>query len=276
MNVKILVTILFGTLLFGCDIVEEPYMNPIDDGNNTGETVQKVLLEEFTGHQCPNCPGGAQVASQLHDFYGDRFIVIAYHAGWFARTSSLFPIDYRTSAGEEFNTFFQVNAYPSGMVNRTVVNSNQLLNPTDWGSATADFIEKEPILEFSLTKFYNSSNRNLLVNVTAKAFSQLNALKLCVFVVEDSLVSPQIVPEDENYPNGINPEYVHNHVYRTSLNGAWGTDLFTEGAINNQTQTISVNGTINEEWNVENLSIVCFAYEVESGEVIQTEDEKVD
>jgi len=50
-------------IITSCDIVEGPYLtdetiNPIDTTTNT--YVKKVLVEDFTGHKCPNCPDAAR------------------------------------------------------------------------------------------------------------------------------------------------------------------------------------------------------------------------
>lgn len=262
-------------LLFSCDIIEEPYMNNVNHNVDTGEVVQKVLLEEFTGHQCPNCPGGAEVASQLHGIYGDRFIVIAYHAGWFARTSNEFPIDYRTSTGEELNDQFGVLAYPSGLVNRTSVDGNILLNPADWGTVTSSILENEPKLKLTISKSFNQETREVSVNLTATSLQEVNEMKVCVFLTEDNLHSPQKTQVSEEYPDGVIENYSHNHVFRTSLNGTWGTTIFSGGSVEGESQSVAVNGVIQNQWILENLSIVCFAYDVVDGNVIQVEKIKL-
>lgn len=275
MRAKSLMLLIFSVILTACDIIEEPYTKPVDNNSNGDEVLQKVLLEEFTGHQCPNCPAAAKEASDLHDYYGERFIIIAYHAGWFARTTADFPTDYRAAIGEEFNSFFQVTSYPKGMINRKLYNSSLLLNPLDWGSAIESIIYNEPKLKFEITKSYNQSNRLLAVNAKVKSLTDVNPLNVCVFITESNLVSPQKVSGDSNYPDGVIPEYVHNHVFRGSLNGAWGSSAFSQGAGANQTETVTASGTLAENWIPENIEIVCIAFDASTGEVIQVEKIKL-
>lgn len=252
-----------------CDIIEGPYIEEIEDNGNTDVVVQKVLLEKFTGHQCVNCPDGTIIADQIHSLYGSKFITIAYHAGFFARTNTSFPVDYRTTEGTTLNTFFSVSSYPTGIINRKSYSNNILLEKSNWASATAEAIEVAPKLGIVITKNYDAISHTLNVTVTAKAVTNLDALKLCVFITENGLVSPQVAS------GGTIAEYVHNHVFRTSLNGTWGQDLFAQNAIASQTQTVSVSGVLNSTWVAENMSIVCFAYSEASGEIIQVEEAKV-
>lgn len=261
-------------LATSCDIADEPFTRingNDDDGNEPTEVVQKVLLEKFTGHKCVNCPDGTVIANQIHGLYGSKFITIAYHAGFFARPSldNSFPVDYRTSEGDELNIYFKLSSYPSGLVNRQLHNNKLLLNKDEWAAASAIQVSNQPKLELQINTNYNDTYKALSVAVTAKALTTLEPLKLCVFVTESGFISPQVAP------GGTIENYVHNHVFRASLNGTWGQNLFSQEAIANQVRTISVLTILNSEWNAQNLSIVCFAYSDVTGEIVQVEEAKV-
>jgi hypothetical protein len=43
----------------------------------------------------------------------------------------------------------------------------------------------------------------------------------------------------------------------------------------NQIQTITAVGSLSPNWNINHLSIVCFAYSQETGEIVQVEEEKI-
>lgn len=269
-----IIVILF--IFNACDIVEEPYINTIDGNNDDSEVVQKVLLEEFTGHQCPNCPEGTELAKQLKDLYGDKFIIIAYHAGWFARTSSSFTTDFTTSVGDEFNDAFEIQANPSGLINRRanlIEGGDLVLSSTQWSSATATTIEEEPKLKLSISHTYNSSNQALSVTVNATTLTDVNSLLVSVFITEDNIVSPQKTTSDDPNANehGVIVDYVHYNVFRASLNGTWGTKIFEDAASVNETESISVSGSIRADWIESNINIVCFAYNEDDGSIVQAE-----
>ncbi|MFO8067267.1 MAG: hypothetical protein R6U11_06770, partial [Bacteroidales bacterium] len=127
--------LVFSALIFSftaCDKVEPPYMNE-DAGQNDEDTVvvRKILLEEFTGHQCPNCPEGMKTANQLKSVYGDRFLIMSIHTGLFARpTPGDFENDYRTEAGDGIAEFFGINQFPVGIVNRTEFDGSTMMSPS--------------------------------------------------------------------------------------------------------------------------------------------------
>ncbi|HNV81032.1 MAG: Omp28 family outer membrane lipoprotein [Tenuifilaceae bacterium] len=257
------------TVLFSCDIVEEPFMNQIVQPPDTDEVVQRVLLEEFTGHQCPNCPAGAQIASQLGDLYGKQFIVIAYHVGFFANTNSNFPVNYKTQTGEEIKDHFGVISYPSGLVNRK---NGEVLGSTEWASVVAEQASATPKLKLKINREYNSTSRVLSVTANLTALETMESVNVCVFLTESGLVSPQKTKDDPDYPEGIIPNYNHKHVFRASMNGTWGSTVFADGAHPEDTATVNAEYTINSDWNAENMSIVCFAYSTTSGEIVQVEE----
>jgi len=79
-SIVIVIGIVTGTVLVpSCDIVEEPYLVPVggNDTNTHDTNVRKVLLEDYTGQKCPNCPEAAEVAHSLLEIYGEQVVVIA-------------------------------------------------------------------------------------------------------------------------------------------------------------------------------------------------------
>ena len=85
-----LILMVFTIVVFqqSCDIAEEPYLVPVDTlGNGPGgpsDGIRKILLEDYTGHKCPNCPEAAVEAHNLKLAYGDSLVIMAVHAGVFA------------------------------------------------------------------------------------------------------------------------------------------------------------------------------------------------
>ena len=71
-----------------CDYIDEPFRNPNGGGSTeaNGDTVlqteRAVLVEDFTGHQCKNCPKASKVLKQLDSLYGSAKVIgLAIHAG---------------------------------------------------------------------------------------------------------------------------------------------------------------------------------------------------
>jgi hypothetical protein len=98
-TLKLIGLLSFATLVLGsCDEIDPPYMDgvqtpPIDTTECPIPTfpadthhVKVVLLEDYTGHKCVNCPTAAEIAHNLQITYGEKIILMAIHAGFFAET----------------------------------------------------------------------------------------------------------------------------------------------------------------------------------------------
>lgn len=89
--------------------IETSYSSKIR--NLTFSPVRRVVLEEYTGRDCPNCPRGLQAIKYIQQYFGERFIPIAIHT-YQSDPKGLSVTDYSTYLGLE-----QVGA-PSGRINR--------------------------------------------------------------------------------------------------------------------------------------------------------------
>ena len=76
--------------LVSCDIIDQPF---IEDGNYCGNdsvsfTIKKVLIEDFSGHKCGNCPRAKEQLDILENKYCDHIISITIHSGFFSTLNS--------------------------------------------------------------------------------------------------------------------------------------------------------------------------------------------
>ncbi len=127
---KFIFSLLFlvsSLLLFNsCDYVAAPLLphsNTITN-NNKDTLLQNVLIEDYTGAGCINCPTMATRAEELIAQYGNRVIFMEVNYGGFANPSSSGPPyntwDAETTVGDAYgNTFVTASgSYPNAMVNR--------------------------------------------------------------------------------------------------------------------------------------------------------------
>ena len=78
------------------------------DGPDTTEVVKKVLIEEFTGVRCVNCPQGSAEIENLLSIHGDKLVAISIHAGFFAPPYPESLYDLRTPDGDKkIGEFFE-------------------------------------------------------------------------------------------------------------------------------------------------------------------------
>ena len=261
-------------ILSSCDIIDPPY---IESGENIPvNSNQNVLLELFTGHQCSNCPAAETTIEQIKELYGERLNIIAYHTGFYASTSEKFPVDYRTIEGSEFESFFQVQFYPSGMVNRVWNKQSYLLNPIEWAPFIADQLKNNDSVSLELSTDIDTTTRICNANVKVSISTSISEeLKLCVFLAEDSLVSTQSVSGNPLYPDGIIPDYVHMHVFRESFNGTWGDIIFKQETANQRSGSFTYSMILNPGYNINNCSIIAFIYLNQDKSILQSNSIKL-
>jgi thiol-disulfide isomerase/thioredoxin len=279
MKYRALILSLFASFFIwqACDKIDSPYVTPTGGGTvDTATEVKKIILiEEFTGQKCPNCPEMAVSIKSLQETFGEKIVVVAIHAGFFAMPlGAIFSTDYRTPEGTDLDQFFDIGSagYPKGLVNRTGYTSGTYrLESAELAGRVAELLEGDTLANIGISHNYSPDSRSLAVEINVRALAPLqNKLLLSVFITEDNIVSPQ---QDKTE---IISDYVHQHVLRTSLNGTWGDQLSDGSAIDPGTSfKQNYQSTLSEDWNYENCNIVAFVYDGDTYEVLQAVEVKI-
>ncbi len=264
---NIIVALAFGASLFlSCDKIDGPYKEEI----TKPVTTKKVLLEDFTGQRCVNCPAAHDLAHELQNAYGvDTLIIVAIHAGFFATpVNAPFDYDFTTLAGNSYETTFEVQSYPSGMVDRVKTGDSYLLDKDAWSTKVAAQFEEAPSVGIEITaqtannKISGTINLSFIQDIPAQSYLQ-------IWITEDSIVKPQVIP------GGQDPEYVHMHVLRGAVNGDWGQALAATYQADNTDEITFSNFEIGADWNMNNLSVVAFVYDEATKKVLQVDKKKI-
>ena len=259
--------LIFG-LTAGCDYIDDPIQEGGIGPIPTDSVVQKVLVEDYTGHKCPNCPDAATEAEDLKAIYGDRVVVVAIHAGFFSSPSPGFETDFRTPAGDAMNTFFGFAAYPAGLVNRIGYPSQHILNFQAWPPAVAVALEESPAAKIEVNADLSGSTLSTSVEIEYQAEVD-GDYSLIVWITEDGIIAPQV------YVGQTIPDYEHNHVLRTAITPTWG-DVVSMGAVDlDSTYTKTFSSNWNNEWNEQNCHVVAFLYDQQTLQVVQVEEIKL-
>jgi len=257
-----------------CDKLDAPYA-VIKKGNDTTVEMQRqVLLEDYTGHKCVNCPEAALAARAMEESLNGQLIIIAVHAGFFAEPAATgdFTADYTTAAGDEWNTWFNIVANPNGLVNRTAYNGAVVIGPDLWANAVNEQLALPQEADIAIASNYNASTRLLEVTVGTQFLAQLEGTyNLTVCITEDSLISPQKNNNpDIGYPTPIIYDYVFMDVLRESVNGTWGAELTTAVDTTAAYEKVYTT-TLNNAWTPKNCHVVAFVSKADTKTVIQAE-----
>jgi len=258
-----------------CDKIEEPYTSAVPAKAWYGK---RILIEDYTGHRCPNCPAAAVIAGDLKSLYGDQIVVISVHAGYFAEPKPLlnFPEDFRSAAGDEWDVFFGISnaGNPNGMINRVgFPSTTHIVNPSAWAAKVGSLMTEIPEVDINITSSYNTSDRKLTGQIKTKFLKTLKKkLKLQILITEDSIIAPQ------QNASAVIASYVHRHVLRGAVNGSWGSNL-TDGQTNIPIDTeLSQNllFTIDPLWESKHCTIIVFVYDADTHEVLQVAEKHLE
>ena len=85
---------------------------------------KNVILEEYTGMNCPYCPDGHKIAQELMAANPDRLFAINIHQGSFANGTP----NYKTQWGDALANQTGLTGYPSGTINRHVFSGSNTYN----------------------------------------------------------------------------------------------------------------------------------------------------
>tara|TARA_B100001250_G_scaffold125539_2_gene106763 strand:- start:13464 stop:14336 length:873 start_codon:yes stop_codon:yes gene_type:complete len=272
--------------IISCDVVEGPY---ITDSQSYVNPEKKVLLEDFTGHLCPNCPDAARELEAIHDIYGDQIIGMAIHVSKsFARPYSesqapSFQYDFRTNWGDNWDSFYGMSnaGLPKGMINRIgFQNETHRLGKDEWAAKVANELKKEVDFKISIT-----ADTNAITIFSSVENSLENNYNLVVCLTENNVINWQKDGQDNI------EDYEHNHVLKTVI---YDDELsmqqnFEVGEIIEKTFQINLseleqynidysnntaelgNGNAGN-WNANNISVIAYIYNTITKEIVQVEE----
>jgi hypothetical protein len=274
----------FSLIFSSCTKLDEPYatgraINIKDTIMNwdTIVAVRKVLLEDYTGHKCVNCPEAAIKARSLEVQYERNLLVMAVHAGYYAKPDKTgeYTLDLRTKAGEDWNSEFGFSSYPNGLVNRKPFEGSRIIGFEKWGSAIDPLVSLPPDAQIKITNQYDSNSRQVFSTVYNRFITPLTGeYALTVCILEDSIIGAQ---KNSNENIGPYPDwygYVFNDVLRGSLNGSFGEVLTTSPDIS-LTYLGRYSSTLDTSFISKNCWVLAFISNNKTKEIIQAEKKKI-
>ncbi len=246
MNLRYFLFAIAATAFMACD-------DEIDSDNRyielpPVEVKRNVLIEDFTGQNCPNCPKAHEVTNMLMNQYGNSVITVAIHAGGFAwseNSTMPFPT-FKTPDGDVYANAAGVTDYPSGVINR----NSGVIQPSDWSTKVTAELNRPTIMDIELLPVFNADSTEITVQTTLSPSDNILG-KLQIWVTENGIISRQ------KNGNSWITDYEHNHVYRASVNEVGGEDVTLRPR---ESQTFEHKQTVRDYWNAKNLAIVAFVY----------------
>lgn len=279
---RITLVLAISAFIFGmmsCDKLKEPYIiEPIVQESDTipleaADTVNfdgkiVVLLEDYTGVKCVNCPAAAEIASNLQAQYGEHLVVLGVHPkSVLQNPAGGFP-DFRTDEGNEWNNYFNISAYPTGTLNREAA-----IGTASWASEVDDVIGNDAPVRLIIKSEYDDATRELKLSIHSKFLQNVESddVHLTVCMMENNIIGKQVTPD------GVVEDYVHRHVFRGTADGlTWGRLLSSAESISSGENFITnMKFNVDEEFNADEFYIVALITDHNTREVLMAAENKI-
>ena len=240
---------LAAVLLSACDDVplEErlTYVEPPEVG-------RAVLIEDYTGQYCVNCPRATDEIERLIEQYGDSVVIaVAIHSGPFSKQKGV-PSPLYTEVGDMYFNRWNLSGQPVGLVDRLY--GSMPFSYTDWGAGVNYEIAFKAPVSFMIDSEYDGETRRASIHVQTIGLDSTQVSgKLQVWLTEDSIDNFQYMPD-----GSVADHYNHMHVFRASVNDPWGDDI---GVNHGQVVGKDYAITLDPAWVPEHCSVVAFLYD---------------
>lgn len=268
--------IFYGVILFalamsaiGCDEIEDPvipittnYLEEVyGEAPNfeplpQGDAVKRVLVEDFTAHQCGNCPAAGVIAEDIAANYADRVSVMAIHAGNLAVTDDgYFDTDWTTEEGDVFWDQLDFQANPLGRINR-IGGVGAFWPPAQWEEQAVNEMAIDPAVGLQYDYEWVPANGHLNLHLHGTFYEDVaGPIQVAWLILESHIIDYQL---DYSADPEVVEDYEFNHVLRGSVHGALGIGFgdVAGGASAGDVATQSATFTWDETWVIDNATVL--------------------
>ncbi len=267
----------FSLIIWMASCTENPPVIPALNGGGGGnvEGERKVLIEEFTGVQCVNCPDGSSEIQNLIALHGERLIAVSIHAGFFSKPLDESTTDFRTADGDALSDLFgEAQSFPSAIIDRKDFGGSGgdiHVSKASWAGHIQSELDEKPQMNIAIESNYSEVDRKLAVAVNvAPLEDSSDPWFLTVMLVENDVINAQLLP------TGVKTDYVHKHVFRRLLSSPTTGVSLGESFVTGQKVEKTFSITVDENWKANDCHIIAFVHQFGlDNNVLQAEEVKM-
>lgn len=256
------------------------------------DTIQKILIEDFTGHKCMYCPDAADILEGIISTHPNQVVGMAIHGDYnFSKPNPMgaenFTYDFRTIWGKGIDDFFGASALglPKGMINRIdyAGGGSHLKERGSWETYVGNILGDIPKFGINIQIVENK------IVVSAKVFTPItNHYNIVVCLTEDNIIEWQKVLN-------VNDEfYKHKHVLRSVLTSSWSGEalksdpsyeedeiiskVYNFNLADLEQDNINTSSTLDDGngnaggWIEDNMNVVAYIYNTSNWQIEQVEE----
>lgn len=145
------------------------YVRPAD-------VARAVLIEDFTGQRCVNCPDAAEEIVRLKQQYGDTAVIaVGIHSGPLAVFSTPTVVGLRTADGDAYYDHWAIDREPLGYINR----AGTIATHDKWATLVHDAIQQPAAVTIALAAHFDDTSRRLTVSATVMGLDPYSGTSNC-------------------------------------------------------------------------------------------------
>ena len=248
-------------------------------------TLKNVLIEDFTGHRCAYCPNAANLLHNLMDANPSRVFGVGVHVSPSGVTPlqeemlptypGIFYNDIATEIGVYFGSIGSSSfvSNPHGAINRTLIGVDNTSLPAEWTTRVSNELASNLKVNLQSKANYFPSTRGLFLHTEIDKIdaSLTNDLAQVVYLVEDSVISPQLMPD-----LSTNDSYIHRDILRGCIDGkAFGKTLMATDLNVNGKYYLNYTYKLPDEYNPDNMHLLIYVYDKTTYSIYQVIKQKV-
>lgn len=227
-----------------------------------------VLIKDFTGARCVNCPAAAEAVHVLqHELGEDHIFIMSVHAGFLAQPVGSFP-DLTTPEGTAW--YGSNSSNPLFSVDHVALTDGNTLYVEQVDKPLAEALAEEQTFEIFTAATYDTETRKLDLEADVVATAEVSGnFYVTVSLLEDSIVGRQVVP------GGVDTAYVFRNVFRGTMNGVDG-DIFYDGQVYVDDEYIyKYSIELDSDYNEDHCYVMTYIYDKADGKILQTSMVKI-
>lgn len=224
---------------------------------------KSVLIEDFTGVRCANCPNAQKEIVNIMQSNPGRIVAIGQYANNATLITLTLPYSYSTTdlrtqfSGDLYTYLGASNGLPAGSIDRKQYPSEQgilVINFGTWASYVNDQLALSTPFNIALKPTFNGTSREVEAEVTVTCTKLLtDTAYLTLALIESDIISAQEQTLD------VDTHYVHNHVLRTVLTPTTGK-LLDASLVPGRVFIKTFKTTLPVNWNEKNMELVAFVH----------------
>jgi len=237
-----------------------------------------VLLEEYTGASCPNCPDGHRISKEILAQYGNKVAVVGLHPNGNSLAEPVHGAeDFRTEDARLLANSFSVSSLPSGTVDRKSFDGSIVQSRFVWKEKLGSVVNNPVKVNLNSRVYLDVKSGKTLLELECTVLEDISGdLNFSIMLLENKLDAPQ--------KNGLEilEPYEHEHVLRKMLTNALGNSLTkaaADGGVYKKGRVflkrIELEDFSKTKYKAENLYFISFISNATTNEVLQTSQAKV-